>query len=230
MSVVLQHAYRSPRDARRAGGDFALARRYRDGAITFIVTDLWAKGAEAEHYASCMQHAFDIISLTVLSPARMLSLLNRFLVEELQSRAETEGSASALVVNCDACGKLRYAAAGTDAALLFRGSDWQRQLEATGPLLGIHACASYFEQGFTFRFGDVLVLCTDGITEARDGGDRRALLGIGGLAEIMSKLIGANGLPKCDDLMEHVAAWIGGDFDDDATAVFASPQPADRTR
>jgi serine phosphatase RsbU (regulator of sigma subunit) len=221
--VTIQHAYRSPQRAERAGGDFALARRRPDGTTTLMVADLWAKGAEAEHYASRMKRAFNIISVTVQSPARMLSLLNRVFVQELVSQRAPEGSASAVVVTWDGWGKLLYASAGTDATLLFRGSDYHRHLEPTGPLLGLIENAGYAEQGLTFRLGDLLVACTDGITEARD--ENRAFLGTGGLAAIMHKLIRANRLPACEDLMKHVAAWIGNDFHDDATAVFANCAP-----
>jgi hypothetical protein len=55
--------------AERAGGDFALARRRPDGTTTLMVTDLRAKGAEADHYASRMKRAFNIISVMVQSPA-----------------------------------------------------------------------------------------------------------------------------------------------------------------
>lgn len=222
MSVALQHGYRSPRDLQRAGGDFALVRRFLDGTTTFIVMDLWAKGSEADHYVSRMQSAFSAISLAVRSPAGVLSRLNRVLVEELQSRSATEGSASAFVVTCDAAGQLRYAAAGTDAALLFHGPDHHRHLEATGPLLGLWDRAGYFEQGFAFQLGDLLVVCTDGITEAHPRGHTRCLLGTRGLSEIMRTLIRTKVSPSCDDLLENVGTWMGGDFHDDATAVIAN--------
>jgi serine phosphatase RsbU (regulator of sigma subunit) len=224
--VALEHAYRSPLRAERAGGDFAVARRRPDGTTTLMVTDLWAKSDEADHYTSHMKRAFNIISLTVQSPARILSMLNRVFSRELHVQCAPEGTASAVVVTWDGWGKLRYASAGTDAALLFRGSDYHRHLEATGPLLGLIENAEYEEQGLTFRFGDLLVACTDGITEARD--DSHALLGTGGLATIMHKLIRANERPTCEDLMEHVAAWSGTEFYDDATVVFANFMPPER--
>jgi serine phosphatase RsbU (regulator of sigma subunit) len=230
INVALQHAHRSPTDLQRAGGDFALAHRFLDGTTTFIVMDLWAKGAEADHYVALMQSSYDAISLAVRSPARVLSRLNRIFVDELRSRADTEGSASAFVITCDAAGQLRYAAAGTDAALLFRGPDHHRHLEPTGPLLGLWERAGYYEQGFTFRLGDLLVVCTDGITEAHARGHNRSQLGTRGLSEIMRKLIRAKVLPSCEDLMEYVGTWIGGDFHDDATAVIANCNGKDGDR
>jgi sigma-B regulation protein RsbU (phosphoserine phosphatase) len=226
VNLAIQHAYRSPGDARRSGGDFALVRRHLDGAITFVVTDLWAKGPEAEHYILRLQNAFEVVSLAARSPARVLSLLNQCFVNELESRAVIEGSASAFAATCDTRGELRYASAGADGVLLFRGPDRHYHLESTGPLLGIADGPIYSEQGFTYEPGDLLVVCTDGVTEARKGGDGRAFLGTGGLAEIMRTLLRAHALPTCDELMRKVANWIGGDFHDDATALFASAVPA----
>jgi Stage II sporulation protein E (SpoIIE) len=220
---VLQHAYRSPNDARRAGGDFVVARRHFDRTVTFMVIDLWAKAAEADYYADQMEHAFRKLSLTVLSPARMLSHLDREFSRHLRARSDIEGTASAFVVTCDTNGNVRYAAAGTDTALLFRGPVRHLHLESTGPLLGFDNTQGFSEKGFTLQADDLLVVCTDGITEARSGWPERSQLGTRGLAGILQQLISAKGKPTCDDLMERVGDWVGGEFQDDATAVFVTP-------
>jgi serine phosphatase RsbU (regulator of sigma subunit) len=220
---VLQHAYRSPNDALRAGGDFVVARRHFDRTITFMVTDLWAKAGEANFYADRMEYTFRKLSLTVLSPAHMLAHLDREFSRHLRVRSDIEGSASAVVVTCDTNGKVRYAAAGTDTALLFRGPARHLHLESTGPLLGFDNAQRYSEKGFTFHPDDLLVVCTDGVTEARSGWPDRSRLGTRGLAGILQQLISTKGRPTCEDLMERVGDWVGGEFQDDATAVFVTP-------
>jgi serine phosphatase RsbU (regulator of sigma subunit) len=220
---VLQHAYRSPNDAQRAGGDFVVARRHFDRTITFMVTDLWAKAGEANYYAYHLENTFRKLSLTVLSPARMLSHLDHEFSRHLRVRSDIEGTASAFVVTCDTNGKVRYAAAGTDTALLFRGSARHLHLESTGPLLGFDNTQRFSEKRFTFQPDDLLVVCTDGITEARSGWPERSQLGTRGLAGILQQLIRTKGRPTCDDLMERVGDWVDGEFQDDATAVFVTP-------
>jgi serine phosphatase RsbU (regulator of sigma subunit) len=212
-------AYRSPADPRRAGGDFVLSRTHRDGTLTLLLADLWAKAAEAQHYVHRLSCAFDSLSRTVQSPARLLARMNSRFVDELRSRNCLEGSASAFAFTCDVRGTLSYAAAGTDAAMLFRGAHSHEHFEPTGPLLGLRDFANYHNRYVSFQRGDVLVACTDGITEARNRIGGGTLLGTYGLATIVRKLRCENAMPDCDDMMAHVARWSGDDFQDDATAV-----------
>jgi serine phosphatase RsbU (regulator of sigma subunit) len=225
--LTLSHAYRSPADPRRAGGDFALSRTHRDGTFTLMLADLWAKAAEAQHYAHRLACAFDSVSQTVHSPARLLARMNSRFVDELQSLGCVEGSASAFAFTCDLRGNLSYAAAGTDAAILFRGPHRHEHFEPTGPLLGLRYFADYYNRYVSFRRGDVLVACTDGITEARNRNAGGEQLGTYGLATIVRKLHRQDALPDCDDVMAHVARWIGDDFQDDATAVCIGALAAD---
>jgi serine phosphatase RsbU (regulator of sigma subunit) len=225
--LTLSHAYRSPADPRRAGGDFVLSRTHRDGALTLMLADLWAKAAEAQHYAHRLACAFDSVSQTVHSPARLLARINNRFVDELESLGCVEGSASAFAFTCDVRGNLFYAAAGTDAAILFHGPRSHEHFEPTGPLLGLGYFADYYNRYVSFGRGDVLVACTDGITEARNASAGGDLLGTYGLATIVRKLQRRDAPPNCDDVMTHVARWIGNDFQDDATAVCIGALAAD---
>jgi hypothetical protein len=140
--LTFSHAYRSPADPRRAGGDFVLSRTHGDGALTLMLADLWAKAAEARHYVHRLACAFDSVSQTH-SPARLLARINDPFVVELESLECVEGSASAFGLTCDVRGNLPYAAAGTDAAILFHGPHRHEHFEATGPLLGLGYFADY---------------------------------------------------------------------------------------
>jgi sigma-B regulation protein RsbU (phosphoserine phosphatase) len=64
-------------------------------------------------------------------------------------------------------GALRYASAGHESALLFDADCGHRHLEPTGPVLGIPATPVFFERELPLLVGDMLVIVTDGITEAR---------------------------------------------------------------
>jgi sigma-B regulation protein RsbU (phosphoserine phosphatase) len=62
--------------------------------------------------------------------------------------------------------KLTYANAGHDAPILFREGKDPEFLNATGLLLGVIEQADYQEATISFQSNDVLILYTDGITEA----------------------------------------------------------------
>lgn len=65
--------------------------------------------------------------------------------------------------------RLRYATAGHDPALLYRAASGTVEfLRAPGIGLGLRRISIYSQAGVTFEAGDVLVLYTDGVTEARN--------------------------------------------------------------
>lgn len=222
VDVSVRQAHRSPADPRKAGGDFALVHRDR-GVLTLIVADLWAKGSEADYYSGLLEEAFNAIASAASGPAPILNALNRLFIGELRARCAWEGSATAFVSRYQGDGVLRYAAAGTDDALVFRGLDRHEHLRSTGPLLGIYEPGNYYEHVTRFVPGDVLLVCTDGVTEARCGPSSGGLFGTARVAECVGELLRAPGLPSCDALLERVAAWAGGGFGDDATVLFAIP-------
>ncbi len=80
---------------------------------------------------------------------------------------------------------LRYSNAGHNAGLLISATGEIRHLESTGPPVGLIPEGQYSEESIAFGSGDLLVLYTDGITEASDPDDEE--YGIERLAKI-SKL------------------------------------------
>ncbi len=66
--------------------------------------------------------------------------------------------------------QLTYASAGHDPAFLYRAETGQlRELQATGPPLGVVPDAAFPTVSVEFMPGDVLVLATDGVWEAVNG-------------------------------------------------------------
>src|SRR5207244_1501380 len=95
-------------------------------------------------------------------------------------------------------GSLALAAAGHPPALLYRASKGRCVcLDAGGPALGLVAEAEYEEVLEAFEPGDVLLLYTDGVLEARSGQEQF------GLERIEMALVG------CADLgPQEIAATI----------------------
>jgi phosphoserine phosphatase RsbU/P len=65
-------------------------------------------------------------------------------------------------------GTMRHASAGHPPAFVWQRGDIQT-LRATGPLLALDPAAGYFSRDLPLEVGDLLVLYTDGLTEARAG-------------------------------------------------------------
>ena len=65
-----------------------------------------------------------------------------------------------------ATGELRFANAGHNPPIVMRASGEAELLEGGGPVLGILSIAPYSEEHTTVGSGDMLVLYSDGVTEA----------------------------------------------------------------
>jgi sigma-B regulation protein RsbU (phosphoserine phosphatase) len=99
--------------------------------------------------------------------AATLTVLNDLLFEDL-NRAES--FISMFYVKCHAASRmLSYANAGHNRPLLLRrGESACMELDADGLILGVQKDVAFEEKKVPFENGDVLLLYTDGITEAQD--------------------------------------------------------------
>ena len=109
----------------------------------------------------------------------------------------------------------RYANAGHPPALLSTDRGVVR-LGATGPLLGPLPARWETEQ-ITLPESSLLVACTDGLVEARDGGDRE--FGMGRLRELVAAHDDACPTTLVDRCVAEVTAFAGGRLADDLTVV-----------
>lgn len=122
-------------------------------------------------------------------PARLLTGLNELLFEDLNG---AELFITMLYLECDlGTRRLTYANAGHNPGLLARSaSDQCTLLDTEGLVLGVRQQVQFEEKSLLLATGDVILLYTDGVTEARD--EQGELFGIGRLS---SHLIALRHLP-----------------------------------
>jgi serine phosphatase RsbU (regulator of sigma subunit) len=111
--------------------------------------------------------------------------------------------------------RLLYIIAGHNPPLLLRADGTSRQLEHSGLPLGIFEDSRYSESVVDFQSGDILVLYTDGVTEARNAADES--FGVEKLEQTVRKasLMAARAI--CEAVAEAVrehSAEVGGPEDD----------------
>lgn len=116
-------------------------------------------------------------------PGELLTVVNDLLHDDL-SRAELQISMS--YVRLDRKHRLlSYANAGHPPPFLFRAADGTfLQLDAEGLIMGVKAGVCFEEKTVAVEVGDILVLYTDGITEAENS--EGTWFGAGGLCEAVS--------------------------------------------
>ena len=109
---------------------------------------------------------------------------------------------------------LNFCCAGHDPPLLYHGGDAPREIESSGPALGVLEGFEYTEESIEFASGDMLVIYSDGVTDATNtAGDMFSF-------ERMRKVIDDNKDLTAEDLVKKlfdtVDAFVGSapQFDD----------------
>jgi sigma-B regulation protein RsbU (phosphoserine phosphatase) len=150
--------------ARQVGGDFYDVILLSGGRVGLVMADVSDKGMPAALYMALTRSLIHAEAKRSPSPRRVLLNVHRLLME--MSQADMFVTAFYGVLN-PAEGTLRYARAGQDPPLLFHASSGEcRSLAAKGMLLGYLEPVKLEEAEAVLSPGDVLVLYSDGITDA----------------------------------------------------------------
>ena len=117
-------------------------------------------------------------------------------------------------------GELTYVNAGHNPPLVIRTSDRFEDLAGGGMILGIMPMATYQERQASLYSGDVLVLFSDGVTEASDPNGRE--FGERRLADLVASLRDRPAAEIVEEIHKAVAAFSeGAPAADDITVVVA---------
>jgi serine phosphatase RsbU (regulator of sigma subunit)/HAMP domain-containing protein len=149
------------------GGDYYDLFRAIDGSIWFAIADVCGKGVVAATKTSMIKYSVRSLVAAGLGPASVLCEVNRMVV----GTGEASDIVTLWVGRYDPpTGELRWSSGGHPPAALLRPArgvlEW---LAPTGPLLGALAEVDYGEEAVTLLAGDLVLLYTDGVTEARNG-------------------------------------------------------------
>lgn len=149
---------------RAIGGDLFNYFDLSSGALAFTLGDVEGKGPPAALLAAMLQGILGGRAHLGGAPAEMLTYVNEVLVR----RAVESRCATVLygVLTCD--GRLTYSSAGHNPPLLV-GRRGVRRLETGGLMLGAFKQATFEDETLQVDPGDVLVVFSDGITEALNG-------------------------------------------------------------
>ena len=127
-----------------------------------------------------------------------------------QARPEEFISLLVALFDIDA-GTLRFASAGHPAAWLWHQREVQ-PLRATGPLLLLDPAAAYHSREIPLEQGDLLLLYTDGLAEARDG---EAMFGEERIAQFLRRDPGVDPDVLCKSLIEAARDFATSPINDD---------------
>jgi phosphoserine phosphatase RsbU/P len=182
---------------RTVGGDFFDYIDVGDQGFGFALGDVAGKGPPAALLAAAVQSNFAAHAPVSATPADAMERINKALLR----RAIEARFATMFYGAITADGKLSYSNAGQEPPLVVRANStaW---LEEGGPVLGLLSIATYNYDTVPLAPGDLVVVCSDGVTEARNiAGDEF------GRDRLLEALDGRHG-SKPEAALEHVLGLV----------------------
>lgn len=158
-------AYRAAGTGDEVGGDFYDIFEVGPGHWVVAVGDVRGKGVEAAVVTALARYSIRAAAVRHPSPAEALRMVNRDLV-----RQGTDRFCTVVLVSLsrrDAGWRATLACAGHPQPLFAPASGGPRAVGYPGMLLGVLPETSLEDDEIELKAGDMLVLYTDGVTEAR---------------------------------------------------------------
>lgn len=147
---------------RTVGGDFYDYLDVSESAFGFALGDVSGKGPPAALLAAVVQATFAAQAPVSLDPADTMARINTALLR----RAIAARFATMCYGVISPSGTFSYCNAGQEPPLVIRRHG-VRTLETGGPVVGLLPFATYAYETLTLEQGDVVVIFSDGVTDAR---------------------------------------------------------------
>jgi sigma-B regulation protein RsbU (phosphoserine phosphatase) len=198
--------------ARSVGGDYYDAIAFNEEKIALCIGDVSGKGMPAALLMSNVQAAVRAYAHERISPASLCLKLNRVV-------STSAGSDRFITffycVLSRQSGRLSYANAGHNPPLVVRADGSISTLDCGGLVLGPIEDASYEQCETRIGSGDLVLMFTDGVTEARNPmgeeyGETRLIDLL-----VKSRKLGAEALKN--RIIESIIDFSRGHLDDDVT-------------
>jgi serine phosphatase RsbU (regulator of sigma subunit) len=151
---------------RTVGGDYFDFFPYENGRVAMVLGDVSGKGMPASLLMMGLQARVQVLIDEPRSLAEVMTRLNR--ITSANCPAGRFISLFFCIID-GRSGEISYCNAGHNPPLLIRAAEPpgnQQELTGGGPILGILGSIEYQEYGAKLEPGDVLVIYSDGVTEA----------------------------------------------------------------
>jgi sigma-B regulation protein RsbU (phosphoserine phosphatase) len=200
------------RPAQYISGDYFDFVQFGDGAFGMTIADVAGHGIQASLMMASVQTALRTLAPENTSPAAVVERINYIYNHNLNFSSFV----TLFLGRIDpAAGTLTYCNAGHNPPILLHdhgqdgrpgpATDW---LAPTGSAIGLVEGSPFTAETIPFHAGDVLLLYTDGVTEAR--GPSGEFFGEQRLAELLAGLAGQPARPLLDALRGQLEAFLGG--------------------
>ena len=212
--------YQPASAAADVGGDFYDVIDLGFGRAAIMIGDVAGKGVEAARLTSLIRDGARAYLSEDMDPASVMERLNALACRFMP--VEKYATVFLGVLDC-ATGALDHSGAGHPPPVVVR-CGVSRQLEPTPGLLGAFTESTFQCLQASLDFDEVLVMVTDGVTEARRGD---TMFGAHGVAEALARLDGTQvrDLPRA--LLDEVLAYSDGRLRDDVVILAVARRAKD---
>ncbi|MHB8840903.1 MAG: SpoIIE family protein phosphatase [Candidatus Aquicultor sp.] len=214
--IEFGHLYRSATEATKVGGDFYDLFELEHGKVGILIGDVSGKGLEAATLTSLIKNTVRAYAYESDSPAAIVAKANRVMLDA--SKASFFATMFFCILDVGS-GVFTYCSGGHPPAILRKAAPEIEVLETNSPIVGAFARLQYADSRARLEKEDILVLYTDGVTEARCAG------GFYGEERLMKaiqevKHPRAEGLPQ--EIFRGLIACTKGNLSDDVVILSVS--------
>lgn len=221
--LQLAAAYQAAGEGNEVGGDFYDVFEVGRGSWAVAIGDVCGRGPDAAAVTGLVRHALHASGRNNRNPNAMLQFANSMLCDEEDRSIERFCTAAVGVVRPGAPAKVAFASAGHPPAIIRRTGGMVEELTATGITLGVVDDLGGRAQRIVLEEGDLMVMYTDGLTEARDSGGM--FYGEQRLADVIRDSNAQTAQELVDLLVEDLRDFTGGQLGDDLGLVVFGPAP-----
>ncbi len=206
--------YHPALDEAEVGGDFYDVFDIGQGRLAFVMADVSGKGLKAAVYTAMTKNMVRAYVHEDPSPARVLEKLNSALCDYTPEELFITAFYGVLDTGRNT---LTYADAGHDEPLMLcQCTKRVTPLDVTGIALGVVPGSRYSEFEVYMHPGDMLLLYTDGITDARSEGH---FLGTNGITEVLQSTAHRGAEEVMRAIFQAATCVTGGKLRDDAAVL-----------
>ncbi|MCU1603782.1 MAG: Protein serine phosphatase with sensor(S) [Modestobacter sp.] len=216
--VHLGSRYQAGGEGVLAGGDTYDVLPLRDGRWLVLVADVCGRGAEAAVLTSLTRHTARAVATAGGGPAQVLSAVNAALLQDQTPGPLRFVTACCLLLHPGPAGATaRLSVAGHPLPMVRSADGSCREVGSPGRALGIIGDVRYAEVDVALSRGDLLVLYTDGVTEARNRAG--AQFGEAGLSSVLTGAADLSAQETAEAVQQAVAQHRGRPHGGDDLAV-----------
>lgn len=212
----LAHQYAAALDEARVGGDFYDVFPTPDGRLALVTGDVSGKGLNAAVHTAMAKYLLRGFAHCAAEPGTVLRQVNDALCFYVPDNMFVTLFFGLLDTSS---GLLYYANAGHEPPLLWsRKTGRVRSLASTGRALGFVPGGEFLCEEAAIERGDILVMYTDGVTEARNGG---ALFDVSGVRDAVRAAAGESAARVAELIETRAREHAGGRLTDDIALLVA---------